>query len=546
MDNDTDAHAPAINQANTDGKIFWDQVNGRFLIKVVDINGVVDTLTIGVLDTGELGVQIIDSNGVILFDAFQSAFAIVSNSNKSGDFTDIQMAINVVNAFGGGEVFIKNGTYLLNADITLYDNITIKGETSGGVILDFQNQPYQIISAGSLTDNTGTVSIANNSTSVVGVGTAFDSSWVGQQILLYGFWFTIASVTNANNLEVELAFDADDLNNYGTIIGTPISGVTISTLTVQNSLHADGAIYFNYSSACFVDNIYVITSTIGINWNAASTNSASSFLTIVCGIGFQATNSSTWTINDFETYASTSDNISCTNAVNGSFSNATISLAGGNNLTFLDCENWSIYDITFTTSVGSGLYLTGCRNLQISSLTIRDSGSDAITFNSNNSLNVISGISCYNNQAYSINIVDNTNVENIISNNLFTGSGIAPIQNLGLQTLYKNNLPANSHQLIETTNGTPSINTNIYDYYELTALSEAITSFTTGLSGSPFDNQLLWISITDNGTPRAITWGASFEASTLTLPTTTTASTRLDLGFTYNSVTSKWRLVAKA
>ena len=94
--------------------------------------------------------------------------------------------------------------------------------------------------------------------------------------------------------------------------------------------------------------------------------------------------------------------------------------------------------------------------------------------------------------------------------------------------------------------GTPTINTDNVDYYSITALAAAITSFTTNLSGTPTIGQTLWISITDNGTARAITWGASFESSTIALPTTTVISTRLDVAFIWNEVTSKWRCVGTA
>lgn len=94
---------------------------------------------------------------------------------------------------------------------------------------------------------------------------------------------------------------------------------------------------------------------------------------------------------------------------------------------------------------------------------------------------------------------------------------------------------------------TPTINTDNVDFYSITALATAITSMTTNLSGTPTEGQTLWIAITDNGTARAITWGASFEDSgTIPLPTTTVISTRLDVGLVWNSVTSKWRCVAVA
>jgi hypothetical protein len=92
---------------------------------------------------------------------------------------------------------------------------------------------------------------------------------------------------------------------------------------------------------------------------------------------------------------------------------------------------------------------------------------------------------------------------------------------------------------------TPTLNTDSYDMLVITAQSVAITSFTTNLTGTPVNGQKLWISITGTGAI-AITWGASFEASTVALPTTTSGTNRLDVGFVYNVASSDWRCVAVA
>ena len=92
----------------------------------------------------------------------------------------------------------------------------------------------------------------------------------------------------------------------------------------------------------------------------------------------------------------------------------------------------------------------------------------------------------------------------------------------------------------------PTINTDSYDAYSITALAAAITSFTTNLSGTPTNFQKLLIRIKDDGAARAITWGASFEAKGVALPTTTVISKILTVGFIYDTVTSKWGCVASA
>lgn len=90
---------------------------------------------------------------------------------------------------------------------------------------------------------------------------------------------------------------------------------------------------------------------------------------------------------------------------------------------------------------------------------------------------------------------------------------------------------------------TPSINTDNFDFVDITGLATNITSMTSGLSGTPTNGQKLWIAITGTGA-RTISWGSSFEDGAVTLPTTTVSTTRLDTGFIWNSTTSKWRCMA--
>lgn len=95
----------------------------------------------------------------------------------------------------------------------------------------------------------------------------------------------------------------------------------------------------------------------------------------------------------------------------------------------------------------------------------------------------------------------------------------------------------------EASSATPTINTDNVDCHRITALTVAITSMTTNLSGTPTDSQMLMISITGTAA-RAITWGASFAAGAVALPTTTITTQRLDVGFKWSTVASKWMCMA--
>jgi parallel beta-helix repeat protein len=92
---------------------------------------------------------------------------------------------------------------------------------------------------------------------------------------------------------------------------------------------------------------------------------------------------------------------------------------------------------------------------------------------------------------------------------------------------------------------TPAINSDTTDQFNITALAAAITSMTTSLTGTPTDGQKLIIRFKDNGTARAITWGASFVSSgSASLIATTVISKTHLVGLMYDSAAALWVCVA--
>lgn len=63
-------------------------------------------------------------------------------------------------------------------------------------------------------------------------------------------------------------------------------------------------------------------------------------------------------------------------------------------------------------------------------------------------------------------------------------------------------------------------------------------------SGSAVNGNKLIIRVKDDSTGRALTYGSEYRALGVTLPTTTTSSKTLYMGFLYNSADTKWDLVA--
>jgi hypothetical protein len=96
---------------------------------------------------------------------------------------------------------------------------------------------------------------------------------------------------------------------------------------------------------------------------------------------------------------------------------------------------------------------------------------------------------------------------------------------------------------ISANSATPSVNVDVYHALEITGQTTAITGLT--IVGTPVQGQPLRVAITGTGSV-AIALGASFEPSTVPLPTTTVGTARLDAVFIWNSATSKFRCVGVA
>lgn len=139
-------------------------------------------------------------------------------------------------------------------------------------------------------------------------------------------------------------------------------------------------------------------------------------------------------------------------------------------------------------------------------------------------------------------LVSGTNIKTINTVSLLGSSDISLPTTSSTDTFTNKRITSRVSSV--TSSATPSVNTDSFDAVTITALAATITGVT--VTGTPTDFQRLIFRIKDNGTARAITWGASFEAKGVALPTTTVISKVLTVGFIYDSVSTKWGCVASA
>lgn len=201
-------------------------------------------------------------------------------------------------------------------------------------------------------------------------------------------------------------------------------------------------------------------------------------------------------------------------AITAPATSATLTIADGKTAT----HNAST---TFTGTDGKTLTINDSTTLATNSITL--GGGEVVTFSASNALSLLTTGTSVMTFPTATDTVVTLAATQTVTNKRITKRVVAVTQS-----------------------ATPVINTDNTDVAYITGLAQAVTSFTSSLSGTPVNGDTLIIDITDNGTGRALTFGTSFEASTVALPTTTVASTKLTIGFRWNIATTKWTCVAVA
>jgi hypothetical protein len=413
--------------------------------------------------------------------------------------------------------------------------------------------------------------------------TASDGVALGSGTLMWSDLFLASgSVIDWNNGDLTLTHSANTLTLAGGILALPSSGFSINAVTVTstgtqlNYLNAaTGTTGTTSTNVVFSTSPTLVTPVLGvatatsINKVAITAPATSATLTIADGKTLTVNNSGTisggdaWVLaiaaaktltvsntltlagtdSTTMTFPSTSATIARTDAAN-TFTGASTASA------------WVLTSPTITTKISptaddgaplgdtthnfSDLFLASGAviNFNNSNYTITHTAG-LLTTNGNLSVNGTSGV-------LSVGTIE---LGHATANTLSASSGVLSIEGVVIPSISSTNTLTNKRMTrrLTTTNApgaTPTTNTDNVDIMNFTGLGTAITSMSTNLSGTPVDGDLIEFRFTDDGTARGITWGATFAATTVALPTTTVISTMLRVGFEYSG--STWKCIATA
>jgi len=461
-------------------------------------------------------------NADTILDKGSMVYNVVAYGAVGDDSTDDTTAIqNTIAAAGatGGVVWFPPGTYRITTSLKLYNatptpdvpysNVTIAGAGASGTlgsIIKQMTTGEDVIQG--LNNTTNTVQLLNVTVRDIcltfgGVATDSGNGIYLKQVAadgpsFQGMYFQNIVISNMGgsgkygfNAESMITSTVDNVMCVtcanGFLLNGAVSGAfsSVSTSVTFINCYANGCTVNGYN---FVDNTYI--SLIGC---------ASDFPS-GAGVGYLVTN-----CNDVSFYG-------CGVELSGSWTGTMYKVDGASQVGFYNCYAFQNDNVAMhVTGSSVGVTIIGFQN-----------NSDTSTSTT--------GL-----------LVDAASQVTEIDNDWGAPDTVRSINSTGIDLR-----PAEIRVTTTTSSATPSTNVGACDLHSITALATAITSMTTNLTGTGVNGQRLTFRILDNGTARAITWGASFVAKGVALPTTTVISKLLTVGFIYDSVAGTWGCVASA
>ena len=524
----------------------------------------------GVSVSSATGAVTVANTGVLSFSA--STTGLTPSTPTTGAIV-LGGTLNVTNG-GTGQTTYTNGQLLIG---NTTGNTLSKATLTAGANITITNGPGTITIASSggasgVTAVTGTAPIASsggttpaisisqattstngylsstdwNTFNNKGSGTVTSVSGTGSVngITLTGTVTSSGSITLGGTLgsiaNSQLTNSSITINGTATSLGGSISVGTVTSVTGTTPVVSSGGTTpaISMAAANTTTNGY-LTSTDWNTFNGKGSGTVTS-VSVVTANGFAGTVAT----------ATSTPAITLTTSITGILKgNATAISAATSGTDYAPGTSANTSGLVYSTTTTGAL--TTATGAQVSTAL----GSTAITGNAANVTGIVLGANGGTgvaNTGFTITVAGNVSHAGSFTQTFTaTGNTSLTLPTTGtLATLAGTETLTNKwiqpRVLASTANsGTPTLNTDNYDMMVITGQSATITNFSTNLTGTPVNGQKLWIAITGTGAI-GITWGTSFESSTVTLPSTTVTTARLDVGFVWNVATSKWRCVATA
>lgn len=232
-------------------------------------------------------------------------FDAIVDTRGNGDYT------RVADAFAAGKtsVYVRDGLYIETANIVLPDGGQLVGESQSNVKLVLAAGNSVIVDgSGGIKVNSGTISIAHGSSTVIGAGTNFTALLSQSFILLGTNFYQVLSIESDTSLTLKEVYQGKSLSGMACLAERMFTGVKISNIVIVNS--SSTGLYLRAIRHCSFKGIAVLNCTPNITVADAGDSSLYEF---ICGfsngVGVTLDNAHSMLCDTLDVYNSTSHGI---------------------------------------------------------------------------------------------------------------------------------------------------------------------------------------------------------------------------------------------
>lgn len=302
-------------------------------------------------------------------------------------------------AAGAKTVYIRKGTYEETTDIVIPNHGVLYGEPSSPVKIKFTgNCGIRSDGSGGITFTSGTISITNGSTHVIGIATNFTVDMVNKFIMLDRFFYKIVTVNNTGSLNISSVYNGRTISGKAYIIQSMNFGIELSNLSVSQSSGA---------------NVYLR----GIK------NALISKCSFIGGnIGLQLVDCNSCSVENCTVISSTSHGFILSNCKALSFLSGSANNCGGDGYKIIGDDNSVIFNGIFSSNNGgSGINVGGTSNgISVNDSTSRNNNGCGINTAAATKHVEIDGCLILENNADGVYVLGD---ETVISDCIINGNG---------------------------------------------------------------------------------------------------------------------------
>lgn len=402
----------------------------------------------------------LDSDGASEFGdgVFRGTFSIGGTTTTIDSVSDLQTTLNTISAAGGGTVYLNVGTYTLTSDISIPSGVVLQGVSRDGVIIDC-NLSYKVTLSGTNGYTTGTVTINDTDTTVVGSGTTWTSAMIGRSIFLGGNWYEITAFTDTTHITIGSAYSGSNLSGSGYAIATLNSNPTLRRVTIQNA--TGSAVVSTYSQEINLTDVNILSSGTGIDLDYCYAPNI--FVTSFGnGVNLDMNYVSAFKV-DFCAFddSTTGAGVVMSNCLSATFFDSSVSNNTGDGFNMTNCTDITFISVDASRNGGQGIEMvSGNTDLQFIAVTSSGNTSDGYKLTATSDRITISSCSIHDNGGYGINVAASSCDNNYIIAPAFSGntSGTINDSGTGTVTITGNTTDIAIPQPVAPSYGTTSIN----------------------------------------------------------------------------------------